>query len=94
MATLPTAAEIRACYSEFKASSDATINQKIAEAASRVSATTWGAQYTRGVMLTTAHLLAMTPEGAHMRLKDGTTFFEKELDRMRKLIACGAGRVA
>jgi hypothetical protein len=94
MATLPTVADVRGCYPEVsKGASDATINEKIAEAASRVSATTWGIQYTRGVMLTTAHLLALTPEGAKMRLTGGRTFYEDELKRMRRLVACGAGRV-
>lgn len=78
-----TEAEFKACYPEFAAASDALVAQKVAEAASEMNETTWGGKYTRALMLSTANLMALTPEGERMRRKDGTTVYA---DRLRKLL--------
>lgn len=94
MATLPTASELQAAYPEFKAAPALLINQKVGEAASEIDPTTWGARYTRAVMLYAAHLLALTPEGEKMRRKDGTTVYQERWASLKRITALGRGRVA
>jgi hypothetical protein len=92
--TLPTVQEVKDCYPEFRAAPSTLVDQKIAEAASELDATTWGSRYTRAVMLYTAHLLALTPEGEKMRLKDGSSVYQRRLDTLKRAIAIGRARVA
>jgi hypothetical protein len=92
--TVPSIADVRACYPWTKGASDALIENKIAEAASTIGEA-WESfgLGTRGVMITTAYLLSLEPEGASMRLKDGTSVYEPELNRLRRLVQTGVARV-
>lgn len=65
-----TVSSFKAEFSEFDALTDAAVQAKIDEANLLHSESAWGALYDLAVKYTTADLLAMTPEGFQMALKN------------------------
>ena len=88
-----TAAIFKQEYPEFKRTSDDLIKRKLAAATLRVASAVWGAKTDSGVLLLTAHLLSLSPQGENARLEPGqTTMYKEEFDRIRREVTIGVGR--
>lgn len=85
----------RLAYPEFRDTDAALIDQKIGAASVRTSAVSLGECYDQAVMLLTAHLLAMSPDGEQVRLKkeNRVTNYLIELERLYRASAVGLGRI-
>jgi hypothetical protein len=81
-------------FTEFKDTEMQLIQQKLDAAILRTNATTFGDLTDQAVMLLTAHLLAISPEGEKVRLvkTSSETIYSDELNRMRREATIGLGR--
>lgn len=85
----------RLAYPEFRETSDSLIEQKIKQAEAFTSSTAYGERRVYAVMLQTAHLLALSPNGAKARLQKDkeSTIYGKELKMMARKSTMGLGRI-
>ena len=81
-------------YPEFKRTSYSLIQQKMNQAVLRTGTDAWGDLHDEGVMLMTAHLLSVSPEGEKTRLHKYTaeTIYLNELKKLRIEVTAGLGR--
>lgn len=86
-----TQAAFLASYPEFNPASTELLAAKLAAAELQVDADVWGGKADLAVMLTAAHLLAISPFGQRARLVSdaGKTTYEGELSRMKKTVGFG-----
>jgi hypothetical protein len=87
-----TAAAFKAAYPEFSNASDTLVESEIevAEAMCPESIWTDETKRARGIGLTVAQSLALSPAGRDMQLAaDGTTVYDARLDDLRRQIAGG-----
>ena len=85
----------RKAYTEFRETETGLIQQKLNQAVLRINSEAFGDLADEGVMLLTAHLLSISPEGEKVRLHKDTskTIYSEELQRMRREVTAGLGRV-
>ena len=89
-------------YPEFKNTAAELIDKKIQSATKRINATVWADLTNEGIMILTAHLLSVSPEGDQSRLKpispagkeNKVTIYQMEWERMKREVTLGVGRVA
>lgn len=86
-----TYAEFIIRYPAFAGTDPVEAQSKIDAAVRNLPAATWGALFEDGVYLETARTLALSPTGNSAKLvnKDGSTVYDKDLDRMRADVAGG-----
>jgi hypothetical protein len=91
MATIPTVADFKAAFPEFKNAPEDLVQSRINFAVQRTDAERWGDLYAQGVMFRTADLMAKSPFGRPMQLvdKDGETDYSRDLKTMVRRVACG-----
>jgi len=78
-----------AVYTEFAAAPTATLDQALGAALTRTPIDIWGEHHALGVFALAAHLTAMAPGGEAMRLAGETTIYQKERDRLNRVVASG-----
>lgn len=76
-------------YPEFAAAPAASVSFALGAALSRTPVDVWGDLLSLGVFSLTAHLVAMSPGGEAMRLAGETTIYEKERNRLNRIVASG-----
>lgn len=89
----------RILHPEFKGASPTLVNEKLAMAATRLSAPLLGDMYDEAHGWKTAHLLATTPWGMAARIdtkkapdaRPGETIYSWELNQILILAGCGLG---
>ncbi len=82
-------AQFVAIYPEFAAAPVATVYTAIGSALIRTPVDVWGDHHALGVFALAAHLTAMAPGGEAMRLSGETTIYQKERDRLNRIVASG-----
>lgn len=82
-------AQFVAIYPEFAAAPLATVYTSIGSALTRTPVDVWGDHHALGVFALAAHLTAMAPGGEAMRLAGETTIYQKERDRLNRVVASG-----
>lgn len=82
-------------FPDFKDTEYQLIQQKLDAAILRTNATTFGDLTDQAVMLLTAHLLSISPNGEKVRLvkTESDTIYSDELNRMRREATIGLGRI-
>lgn len=84
-------------FASVVANDPAFVTKKIEEATRRVSAEIWDPHGLTddGIRYLTAHLIAMSPLGEQAKLdpKDGLTTYEREYQRLVRVVATGACKV-
>jgi len=78
-----------AVYPEFAAAPQAPVVSHILSALRRTPTDVWGDLHPSGVFALAAHLVAMSPGGEAMRLAGETTIYEKERNRLNRIVASG-----
>lgn len=87
-----TAAEFKAAFPEFSNTSNSLVESEIEVAEVMCPASVWTdeTKRTRGIGLTVAQSLALSPAGRSMELaSDGATVYDARLDDLRRQVAGG-----
>jgi hypothetical protein len=87
-----TAAEFKAAFPEFSNADDDLVESEIANAEEMCPEDVWSveAKRTRGIGLTVAQSLALSPAGRGMQLEsDGKTVYDERLNDLRRYFAGG-----
>jgi hypothetical protein len=91
----PTTGDLTDAFPEFREADGDLLSSRLTAAIGRVDAEVWGPQWSNGVLMLAAHLLAISPYGQNARLsaKDGSSTYLAEYERMRLEVSFGVGRV-
>lgn len=86
--TPPTSTAFLAEYPEFTSAGTTLIDAKLLNATYEISEEVWGDQWTRGVMLAAADMLARSPTSRQTPIgsRDGSTLYSKKLDELRRAV--------
>lgn len=92
---MATAAALKVSYPEFVRTDTALIDAKLAEAALSCDPLVWGSRTDEAIMLTAAHLLAISPWGQQAKLsaRDGSSVYQKRLEDITPQVAHGYGLI-
>lgn len=74
---------------EFASTPPAIRVTHVLTALRRTPTDVWGDLQAAGVFALAAHLVAMSPGGEAMRLSGETTIYQKERDRLNRIVASG-----
>lgn len=85
------ATSFKAAFPEFVNTDNDLITSRITMAQVQVNSTVWGDSYDTGIMLMTAHLLAVSPMGEPARLSDNSmsTIYLRTFDKMMRQVTFG-----
>ena len=86
---VPSLATFRVNFPEFTNATDALLQAAIDRASTLCDATTYGDLHTQAVLFTAADDLAMSPFSREMRLKDGTSVYQKRVKQLQRIAAIG-----
>lgn len=78
-------------FPEFEGVETALLDAVLAAAALEVDVEVWGAKASQGIAYKAARKLALSPLGNTAKLvnKDGSTVYDRELDRLVRQVASG-----
>jgi hypothetical protein len=87
--------QFKRSYPEFKDTDPALVEEKLVAAESRTNQSVFGDNATQGIMLLAAHLLSISPSGEMLRLRkeNRVTNYQMELERLRREVTMGVGRI-
>lgn len=91
-----TAASFKAAFPEFANATEALVTATLERAVLDCPSDAWGQVTDRGIELTAAQSLALSPfgRGAQLVSKDGSTVYDERLECLKRGVALGAVTVA